>query len=44
VGNFPQRAHLRPQCPVIKLAAVGLAGGVIDVLHIGKQRDSGHEA
>lgn len=40
--NLTLSADALPKFAVIKLAAIGLAGGVVDVLHIHKNRDFFH--
>jgi hypothetical protein len=36
-------AQLLPEFAVVELAAIGLAGGVVDVLHIGKNSNPVHD-
>lgn len=40
--HLPPGSRLRPKTVVVKAAPVGVAGGVVDVLHIHKQADPLH--
>ena len=42
-NDFPFSTYSLPEFPVIKLAAIGVTGGVVNILHIDKNGDIFHD-